>query len=67
MIWFIIFIAVSLGLSTALMIRQQKNAREIGIFVTIVLIGFAEWLSIFLERKFNLNDWITAFFEWTGL
>lgn len=67
MIWFIVFIAGAMAGSIVLMVRQQKSARELGLFVTIVLIGFADWMSIFLEKKFNPNAWIARFLDWIGL
>jgi len=67
MIWFLVVIAGAMAVSIALMVRQRKSARELGLFVTIVLLGVADWMSIFLEKKFNPNHWIARFLEWIGL
>ncbi|GFZ82641.1 hypothetical protein GCM10008018_30600 [Paenibacillus marchantiophytorum] len=67
MIWFIFFIIVALGINIAVMVQKQKSAREIGLFVTIILLGFADWISIFLERQFNPNQWIAKLIDLIGL
>lgn len=67
MIWFLIFITVAMVVSIVAMVRKQKTTREIGLFVTIMLLGIAEWISIFLDRKFSPNPWITSFLNWIGL
>ncbi|MDQ0418900.1 tryptophan-rich sensory protein [Croceifilum oryzae] len=67
MIWFILFIAVALATSIFMMVKQKKSTKEIMLFSTIVLLGFADWISIFLERKFNPNHWIASFIDWISL
>ncbi|MBE9918141.1 hypothetical protein G8C92_29520 [Paenibacillus donghaensis] len=67
MIWFILFITAALGISIAAMVRKQKSAREIGLFVSIVLLGIADWISIFLGRKFRPHQLIATLLDWFGL
>lgn len=67
MIWFIFFCAAVLGISIAAMVQTQKSAREIWLYVTVFLLGFAEWISILLERKFNPSHLIAKLIDWTGL
>ncbi|WP_072334573.1 hypothetical protein [Thermoactinomyces sp. DSM 45891] len=67
MIWFILFIAVALTASIFVMVKQKRSTKEIWLYVSIVLLGFADWISIFLERKFNPNHWIAKFIDWITL
>ncbi|MGG1635610.1 hypothetical protein MHH56_19175 [Paenibacillus sp. FSL K6-3182] len=67
MIWFILSVAIALGICISVMVQKKKNAREIGLFVTIVLLGFADWISIFLERQFNPYQWIAKLIDWMGV
>jgi len=67
MIGFLLFMATAMVISIVIMIRQNKSTKEIGLFVTIVLLGIAEWISIFLDKKFSPNPWIGSFFDWLGL
>ncbi|MDQ0088863.1 uncharacterized membrane protein YcjF (UPF0283 family) [Paenibacillus anaericanus] len=67
MIWFILFIASALSIFIAAMVQKKRSAREIVLFVLIVLLGFAVWISIFLDQKFNLNQWIAILITWIGI
>jgi hypothetical protein len=66
-IWFILFFAAALGVSIVTMVQKQKSAREIGLFITIVFLGFVDWISIFLEQKFNPNQLIAKLIDLIGL
>ncbi|WP_313638232.1 hypothetical protein [Paenibacillus sp.] len=64
MIWFILLILAGFSLSIALMVKQRKSKREIMLFTVIVLLGVAQWISIFLEHTFKPNQWIIAFIDY---
>lgn len=64
MVWIILFITVALALSIFVMVKQKRSVKEIGLVVTIVSLGFADWISIFLERKFNPNQLIVNLIDW---
>lgn len=64
MIWFILSIAAAMGISITAMVHKQKSAREIGLFTTIVLLGVADWISIFLEKPFNPYLVIAKIIDW---
>lgn len=67
MIWFILFIAVALGISIGAMVNKKKSVREIGLFTVIVLLSFADWISIFLKQEFKPNQLIARLIDWIGL
>ncbi|SDZ23157.1 hypothetical protein SAMN05444416_1179 [Thermoactinomyces sp. DSM 45892] len=67
MIWFTLFIAVALTASIFVMVKQKTSKKEITLYVIIVLIGFAYWISLFLERKFDPHHWISRFIDWISL
>jgi hypothetical protein len=64
MIWFILMIAAAMGISITVMVHKQKSAREIGLFTTIVLLGVADWISIFLGQPFNPYLVIAKIIDW---
>jgi tryptophan-rich sensory protein len=66
-IWFILFCAAALSISITAMIQQRRSAKEIVLFVTIFLLGFADWISIFLEQQFKPSRVIAILIGWIGL
>jgi len=66
MIWFIIFIVVATVISITIMVQKQMNSREIWLFVVIILLGFLDWISIFLDRKFDPNRVVASLIDWIG-
>jgi hypothetical protein len=67
MIWFILFFVAALGICLATMIHKQKSTKEITLFVIIVLFGFADWISIFIDRKIKPNHYIGQLLDWLNL
>lgn len=66
MIGFIVFTLAALSISIVVMIQMKKSFREIGLFVVIVLLGIADWISIFLDRTLNPNRFIASLIDWIG-
>lgn len=67
MIGFIVCFAVVFGGGLLVLIRRKKKAAEVGAFVVLSMIGFTVWLSIFLRRELNPNQWIGWLLDWSGL
>lgn len=67
MIGFIIFFAVSFAFAISFMLRMKKKTKEIVTFVTLALLGFVIWISIFLDKTINPNQWISWVIDLTGL
>lgn len=66
MMGFILFTIAALSVSIVAMIHMKKSIREIGLFVVIVVLGMADWISIFLDRTFNPNRFIASLIDWIG-
>ncbi|MBP1994690.1 hypothetical protein [Paenibacillus eucommiae] len=64
---FIICFLIGLGGSLVYLLRRKKSVKEISLFVTISLLGFIVWLSIFLGYKTSPDRWIGWLFESIGL
>lgn len=67
MIGFIICFAVVFGGGLFVLIRRKKKAAEVGAYVVLSSIGFSVWLSIFLRRELNPNQWIAWLLDRSGL
>ncbi|MDF2722293.1 MAG: hypothetical protein K0Q59_1968 [Paenibacillus sp.] len=66
MIGFIVCFCIAFGGALFALIRLKKTWIEIGAFVTLSLIGFTVWLSIFLQHKINPNAWIGSLIDSIG-
>ncbi|UKS23841.1 hypothetical protein LOZ80_19540 [Paenibacillus sp. HWE-109] len=53
MIWFILFGSLALIISVIIMIQTRRKTKEIIVFAAISLLGFADWISILMDRKFK--------------
>ncbi|MFC3746890.1 hypothetical protein [Paenibacillus sp. GCM10012306] len=67
MIWFILFMAAAIGLSLRVMVRVRTQTKEILVFLVIVLLGFADWISIFTDHKFKPTKLISMLLDLVGL
>ncbi|RAV23255.1 hypothetical protein DQG23_03425 [Paenibacillus contaminans] len=67
MIGFLLFFAAALGVSLTFLIRSKAERKEIFLFVGILFLGFADWMSIFLDHKFKSSKIIANLMEWIGL
>jgi len=67
MIWFILLFIVLFGGSLTLMIRQRTEKREIVLVTALLLLGFADWMSVFLNHKFKSSKVIALLIDLVGL
>ncbi|MFE4712594.1 MULTISPECIES: hypothetical protein [unclassified Paenibacillus] len=67
MIWFILFMAAAIGLSLRIMVRVRTQTKEILVFLVIVLLGLADWISIFTDHKFKPTQLISMLLDLMGL
>lgn len=58
MILFILSFAVFLVLGTIIMVKDRKKTKEIVLFVALSLLGFIDWVSIFLDHPLKPVNWI---------
>ncbi|RJE86965.1 hypothetical protein D3P07_17455 [Paenibacillus sp. 1011MAR3C5] len=67
MIWFILMFIVLLSGSLTMMIRQRAAKREIVLVTSLMLLGFADWMSILLGHKFKSSKVIALLIDLVGL
>ncbi|REK76740.1 hypothetical protein [Paenibacillus paeoniae] len=67
MIWFIFMFIIMLGGILTIMIRSRTAAREIVLVTSLLLLGFADWISIFMNHKFKSSKIIAILIDWVGL
>ena len=59
MIGFLVFMAAAGGGALAIQVRRRTPPREIGMFVSLSLLGCIVWISIFMNRKITPTAWIS--------
>jgi hypothetical protein len=67
MIWFILFFIIMLGICLFIMVRNRTQTKEMVLFIIIALLGFADWISIFLEHKFKSTKLISIIMDFFGI
>ncbi|MFF2888318.1 hypothetical protein [Paenibacillus sp. NPDC057967] len=67
MMWFIFMFLVILGGSLTIMIRQRVATKEIVLVTGLLLLGFADWISIFMNHKFKSSKVIALLIDLVGL
>ncbi|CAM3246046.1 hypothetical protein BK122_09635 [Paenibacillus pabuli] len=67
MIWFIVFFITVLGICLFIMINKRNAKKEIVVFLVIALLGFTDWISIFLNNKFKPTKLISILMDFVGL
>ncbi|WP_028777411.1 hypothetical protein [Shimazuella kribbensis] len=58
MITFLLFFLISFTICLIILFKNKKPRKEIILFITIAMLGFADWISIITRHNFNPNKWI---------